>query len=171
MAIVEADLELVMSGGAGNTNVNNSLGGVISVAGGGVIITNTDNNDMDDITSGEASAGITIYHGYYYRNTHATLTWTLPVFWIESQTSSGTTSVEIAIADEAVNVTMETIVNETTAPVGPVFTAPANKGAGIAITSLAPSAFRGTWVKYIVNAASPTTADQYTIKAEGDTLP
>ena len=109
--------------------------------------------------------------GYYYQNNHATLTWTSPVFWIASQTSSGTTAVAIAIADEAKNVAMETIASEITAPVGPTFTAPANKAAGIAITSLAPTENRGTWVKYTVNAGSATILDQYTIQAEGDTLP
>jgi len=101
MAIVEADLIYRMSGGASETDVNNALGGAMSTVGGGVIATNVQNNDMDDITGAEASAGITIYHGYYYENNHGSLEWQLPVFWISSQTSSGDTSVEIAIADEA----------------------------------------------------------------------
>jgi len=171
MPIVEADLEYQLSGGPTNTDPNAALGGAQSTVAGGIIATNVLNNDMDDIKSLEAAAGITIYHGYYYQNKHATLNWTLPVFWIESQTSSGTTSVALAIADEAKNVTMEVVASETTAPVGPVFSTPANKAAGIALTTLDPSDFRGTWVKYIVNAGTVTTLDQYTIKAEGDTLP
>lgn len=171
MPIVEADLAYRLSGGIANIDPDLALGGVMSTAAGGIIVTDTLNNDMNDITSTEAAAGITIYHGYYYQNNHATLTWTTPVFWIESQTSSGQTSVEIAIADEAKNVAMETIASETTAPVGPVFTTPANKAAGIAIGSLDASDNRGTWVKYIVNAGATTSLDQYTIKAEGDTLP
>jgi len=171
MAIVEADLEHRISGGAAETDVNNALGGAMSTVGGGVITTDVLNNDMDDITSSEASAGITIYHGYYYKNNHGSLDWTSPVFWIESQTSSGDTSVEVAIADEAKNVAIETIASETTAPVGPVFTTPANKAAGIAIGTLNAADNRGHWVKYIVNAATAAALDSYTIKAEGDTLP
>jgi len=171
MAIVESDLALRLSGGVANTDPNLALGGAMSTVGGGIILTNVTNNDMDDITSTEAAAGIIIYHGYYYQNNHGTLTWTLPVFWIESQTSSGQTDVSIAIADEAKNTTIETIANEETAPVGPTFTTPANKAAGISITSLAPADNRGTWVKYNVTAGATTTLDQYTIKAEGDTLP
>jgi len=171
MAIVEAELNLRYSGGVANTNPNDSIGGAMSTAVGGIIITDTDNNDMDDITSGEASTGITIYHGYYYENTNVTLTWTLPVFWIESQTSSGNTSVEIAVALEAKNVTIEALASEITPPAGVTFSTPANKGAGISIGSLDPTDNRGTWVKYIVNASAATSADQYTIKAEGDTLP
>ena len=116
MPIVEADLNLRMSGGVPNINVNDALGGDMSTAVEGIIITDTDNNDMDDITSTEATDGIIIYHAYYYKNNHGSLTWTSPVFWIESQTSSGDTSVEIAIAAEAKNVAVQEVLNEETAP-------------------------------------------------------
>jgi len=171
MAIIEADLIYRLSGGVANTDPNLALGGSMSTAAGGIVVTNTQNNDMNDITSDEAAAGITIYRGYFYENTNATLTWTVPVFWIESQTSSGDTTVNIAIADEAKNLPIEVIPNEETAPVGPVFTAPANKAAGIVIGSLDPTDNRGLWVEYIVNGGATTVLDQYTIKAEGDTQP
>jgi len=171
MAIVEADLNYRLSGGVPNTDPNDSIGGSMSTAAGGIILTNTDNNDMNDITSDEAAAGITIYHGYFYENTNVTLTWTTPVFWIESQTSSGDTTVNIAVALEAKNLPIELLANEETSPAGVTFTAPANKAAGIAIGSLDPTENRGTWVEYIVNGGAVTVLDQYTIKAEGDTQP
>jgi len=173
MPIVEADLIHRLSGGPTNTDPNLALGGAMSTVAGGVIVSDTDNNDMDDITSTEALNGIVIYHGYFYSNeiTSAVLTWTNPVFWIESQTSSGDTDVSIAIADEAKNLAIEIIANEETAPSGPSFTSPANKAAGIAISSLDQNDFRGHWIRYNVMAAASSTVDQYTIKAEGDTLP
>lgn len=171
MAIVEADLEFRMSGGASETDVNNSLGGAMSTVGGGVITTNVQNNDMDDITGSEASAGIIIYHGYYYKNNHGSLEWQTPVVWISSQTSSGDTDVAIAIADEAKNTAIEIIASETTAPVGPVFTQPATKGAGLALGGLLATEYRGIWVRYTVNASATAVLDQYTIEAEGDTNP
>jgi len=173
MPILESDLIHRLSGGPTNTDPNLSLGGAISTVVGGIIVSDTDNNDMDDITSTEALAGIVIYHGYFYKNeiTSAALTWISPVFWIESQTSSGDTDVSIAIADEAKNLAIEIIANEETAPSGPSFTSPANKAAGIAIDSLDQNDFRGHWIRYNVNAAASSTVDQYTIKAEGDTLP
>lgn len=173
MPILETDLIHRLSGGLTNTNPDSALGGAMSTDPGGVIVSDTDNNDMDDITSTEALAGIVIYRGYYYSNEiiSSALTWTTPVFWIESQTSSGDTDVSIAIADEAKNIDIETIVNEETAPVGPSFTAPATKATGIAIGDLDQNDNRGHWVRYNVNAASSSTLDTYTIKAEGDTLP
>jgi len=171
--IVEADLIHRLSGGGANIDPNASIGDAMSTVAGGIIVSDTDNNDMDDITSAEALAGIIIYHGYYYSNEiiSAILTWTSPVFWIESQTSSGDTTVLIAIALEAKNVAIETLANEETAPSGISFTAPANKAAGISIGDLDQNDNRGHWIQYIVNAASTAVVDQYTIKAEGDTLP
>ena len=171
MPIVEADLAQRISGGLTNTDPNLALGGAMSTDANGVIVSGVANNDMDDITGDENSAGITIYHAYYYQNNHGSLTWISPVMWIESQTSSGDTSVEIAMADEAKNVAVETVANEETAPVGPTFSTPANKAAGLAIGSLDAGDNRGHWVKYTVNTSSPAATDSYTIKAEGDSNP
>ena len=171
MAIEESDLIYRLSGGVSNIDPNDSIGGSMSTVAGGIIDTDTVNNDMDDITSTEADAGITIYHGYFYENAHATLTWTSPVFWIESQTSSGDTTVNIAVALEAINTAIEVLADEETAPSGVTFTSPANKAAGIDIDSLDPSDNRGTWIEYIVNGGAVTVLDDYTIEAEGDTQP
>lgn len=171
MPIVESDLIHRLSGAVNNGSPDLSIGGVMSTDPVGVIISDEDNNDMDDITSTEALAGIVIYRGYYYSNEVGTaLTWTDPVFWIESATSHGNTSVEIAIADEAKNVFIELLPNEETAPSGPSFTTPANQAAGLLIGSLDQGDFRGHWVKYNVLASSNSATDQYTIKAAGDTL-
>lgn len=171
MAIAASDISYRYSGGASNTDPDLSIGGAMSTVAGGIIATNVINNDMDDITSSEASAGITIYHGYYYDNEHGSLTYIAPKFYIDSQTSSGDTSVAIAVADEAKNVTIETLANEETAPATVVFTTPANFAAGIAIGDLDFGDNRGTWVKYIVGSSAAAVLDQYTIGIQGDTNP
>lgn len=170
MAITSAELEYVYSGGAGNTDKEASLGGVISTL--GVIPTNVSNNDMNDITSSEATAGVIIYRGYYFRNTNVSLIWLLPVFWIDSETTSTTTQIALAVALEAAGVAMNTIPDENTAPSPAVaFSRPTNKGAGIALGDIGPASFRGIWVEYTVTALTQTELDAYTIKGEGDTLP
>lgn len=171
MAIAASDIKLIVSGGAANTDPNLALGGAISTAGGGVIITDTLNNDMDDITSAEASAGITIYHGYFYKNTHGSLTYIAPKFYIASQTSSGDTSVAVAVAGEAKNTAEEIVANEETAPVGEVFTTPANYAAGLALGDLEFSDYKGIWVKYIVGSSAAAVLDSYTLGIQGDTNP
>lgn len=172
MAIAASDILIRLTGGASNTDPNLSIGGVMSTDGGGIITTDVLNNDMDDITSAEASTGITIYHGYFYENSHGSLTYISPKFYIQSQTSSGDTSVEIAVADEAKNTAIEVLANEETAPGGGVtFSTPANFAAGIALGSLDFGDERGFWAKYIVGSSAAAVLDQYTLGIQGDTNP
>ncbi len=171
MPIAASDINLRLSGGASNTDPNAALGGAMSTVGGGVITSDVLNNDMDDITSAEASAGITIYHCYFYENAHGSLTYIAPRFWIDSQTSSVDTSVEVANAGEAKNTAAETVADEETAPVGEVFTTPANYAAGITLGDLNASDYKGVWVKYIVGSSAAAVLDSYTLGIQGDTNP
>lgn len=171
MPIAASDILLRLSGGTTETDPNNALGGAMSTVGGGIITTDVLNNDMDDITSVEASAGITIYHGYFWENTHGSLTYIQPKMYIDTQTASGDTSVEMAIAGEAKNLSIETVASETTAPIGEVFSAPANFAAGINVGDLDAGDYRGWWCKYIVNASASAILDTYTIGIQGDTNP
>lgn len=173
MPIASSDIVLRLSGGASNTDPNASIGGAMSTAGGGIITTDTMNNDMDDITSAEASAGITIYHAYFYQNAHGSLTYIAPKFYIASQTSSSDTSVEVALAGEAKNTAAETLSPnvETTAPSGEAFTSPGNFAGGIALGDLNFSDYKGIWVKYIVGSSAAAVLDAYTLGVQGDTQP
>jgi len=171
MPIAASDIVLRISGGASETDPNNALGGAMSTVAGGIITSDVLNNDMDDITSAEASAGITIYHGYYYENAHGSLTYIAPRIWIDSQTSSVDTSVNIAVAGEAKNTAIEVVADEETAPVGETFTAPANYAGGLAIGDLNASDYRGFWVEYIVGSSAAAVLDQYTLGIQGDTNP
>jgi len=171
MAIAASDIDLRLSGGPSNTDANLALGGAMSTVAGGIITTDVLNNDMDDITSSEASAGITIYHCYFYENDHATLTYIAPKFYIASQTSSGDTSVEVALAGEAKNTAAEIVANEETAPSGEVFSTPANFAAGIALGDLDAADYKGIWVKYIVGSSAAAVLDSYTLGIQGDTNP
>ena len=137
MAIAASDIKLRISGvDASATDPNGSFGGDMSTVSGGIITTNVLNNDMDDITSAEASTGITIYHNYYYKNEHATLTYISPKFYIDTQTNSGDTSVAMALVTEAKNVATTRLSDEEAVPPTVTFTTPANYAGGIAIGSL-----------------------------------
>ena len=172
MAIAASDIKLRISGSSASaTDPNGSYGGAMSTVSGGIIVTNVLNNDMDDITSAEASSGITIYHNYYYKNEHATLTYISPKFYIDTQTNSGDTSVAMALVAEAKNVATTRLTNETTAPSGITFTTPANYAGGIAIGSLDAADYRGIWVKYIVGSSASAVLDAYTLGIQGDSNP
>lgn len=171
MPIVSADIEYRLSGGAANTSPAAALGGAMSTAGGGVITSAALHNLFDAVTGDEAAAGDVEYRGIYIRNNHGTLTLLDPKIWISSLSSSADTELDIALADEGVSVAMETIANESTAPVGPSFTRPTTKGAGLAPGDIAAAGYIGVWVRRTVTAGASAANDTATLRVEGDTLP
>lgn len=165
MPIVAGDIDFHLSGGTSNTDPNASLGGVISNT---QIVDNTLHNLFDKITGDESLAGDIEYRGYYVKNAHGTLTLEAAVIWIQQNTTNS--EISIALAAEAVNVTMATIANESTAPSGITFSQPANKAAGLSIGNIPAGQFKGIWVKRDIGAATlAEDAAEFHIKVEGDT--
>lgn len=159
MPIVANDLKTYLSGGVGNSDPNLSLGGVRSTTlwAGGVL------HDLWDVVSGaENAASDTEFRAIYVRNEHATLTALSVVVYVSAETAGGA-SLAIALAGEAVNVAMETVANENTAPVGETFSTPTTLATGLAIGDLAPNAFRGLWLRR-------TTANTAALANDGGTL-
>lgn len=167
MPIAAGDIDYHLSGGASNSDVNASLGGVISNT---QLVDASLHNLFDVVSSAEAAAGDTEYRCIYVKNNHGTLTLQSAVVWIESQTTSNDTSLEIALAGEGVNGTAETVANESAAPSGETFSAPANEGAALAIGDIPPGQHQAIWVKRIVGAgASAINNDSCSIRVKGDT--
>lgn len=151
--IETTDIKIYLSGGATNTDPNASLGGIISST---ELVDNNLHNLFAKVEAAEASTGSTKYRGIYVKNNNGhTLTWESVIAYIESQTTSGDTSIEIGVANEAADATMDTIANEDTAPDPAVsFTASTDPGDGKAVGDLADGSYRGIWVKRIVNASA-----------------
>jgi len=159
-----ADARWRLSGGAANADPNLSLGGAKSSneVGAG------DGNLFDDVTGDESATGETEYRGVYVHNA-GTVDLQNAIVWIQAE-GSASADIEIAVADEAVGATMETIANENTAPSGPVFQEAANKAGGINIGTIPANSHRGVWVRRIVAAATPAAnAATFTLRVEGDT--
>jgi hypothetical protein len=171
MAIVTADIEYRLSGGAANTSPAASLGGALSTAGGGVITDNVLNNLWDDVAGDEASAGDVEYRGFYVKNANGTLTWQSVFFWISSLTSSADTEFDVALANEAVGVAEATIADESTAPASVTFTRPVTKAGGLSIGNIASGSYKGLWIRRTVTAGAAAANDTGTIRCEGDTAP
>lgn len=171
MAIATGDLEYRLSGGAANTDPNAALGGAMGTAAGAVITDNVANNLWDDVTGDEAAAGDVEYRGYYVKNKHATLTWQAVKHWISSLTSSADTEFDVALAAEAVNTSMATIANESTAPATVTFTRPTTKAGGLSIGDIPAGQFKGLWIRRTVNASAAAVDDTGTVRSEGDTAP
>jgi hypothetical protein len=92
--------------------------------------------------------------------------------WVSADTPSATTDADLALADEAVGNDMETIANENTAPVGPVFANTAvDYSTGLVIGDIPDASRKGVWLKRVINAGTSAAADGFTITAQGDTNP
>jgi hypothetical protein len=171
MPIVTADIQWRLTGGVGNVDPNASLGGVMSTT---AIVDATNDNLFDDVSGAESAAGDIEYRGFAVRNNHGSLTLQGSVIYISSLTSSADTEFDLAVAAEAMNVTMATIANESTAPATVSFTRPTTFAGGLQLngaTGLTAGSFRGVWIRRTVGAAAAAAADAGTLKVEGDTAP
>ncbi len=167
MPIVPGDIDFYLSGGAANADVNASLGGAKSSV---QVVAATLHNLFDRVTGDEGDVGDTEYRCIYVQNNHATLTLLAAFLWVQTNTPSTDTTVEIALGGEGSGGTAETVANENTAPVGETFSAPATKGAGLSLGDLAPGGFYPIWIKRIVSAAAAAyDNDGATLRVEGDT--
>lgn len=126
MAILTTDVDTRLSGGAGNSDPDASLGGVKSST--ELSPTVSEENLFSNVDGAEAAAGSTKYRALYFHNGHGSLTLQGTTIWFSTQTPSGDTVMAMALAGEGLNATMETVADEDTAPVGESFTSPATKG-------------------------------------------
>ena len=124
----------------------------------------------DVVSSAESSAGDTEYRCIYVKNTHASLTLQSAKVWIQTQTPSSDTSVEIALGSSAVNGTEQTVANEGTAPTSVTFSTAAGEGNALSIGNIPNGQHKAIWIKRIVSAAaSAANDDSYVLSYAGDT--
>jgi len=141
---------------------------VISAEEGGVITSGEMNNLFDNLSGDEGKAGDTEYRGVYVVNDGDT-TLIGTKLWVKQDADSPDDATAIALADEAVNVAMETIANESTAPSGPTFSAPASKEAGLTIGDIPAGQFKGVWVRRTITAEADAQDEvEFILRAEGD---
>lgn len=163
-----ATLEFRLTGGAGNSDPNASLGGVMSST---VVSATAMNNLFDDVAAAEASSGDTEYRAIDVYNV-GDATATVVKIWIDPQTSSPSTSLEIG--EETANNphtsawSGQTIADESTAPSNPAVTfgehGPAAK---LSLADIPAGQAARIWVRRIVQAGAGNTAnDQATLNVE-----
>lgn len=168
MAITTSDLLFRLSGGSGNSDPNASLGGVMSTS--TTVTDNTTHNLFDVVSGSESLAGDTEYRGIYLLNNHGSLTAQNTAIYISSNTTSSDTSLDIALAGEGLNATIETVANENTAPSGETFSAPSTYGTGLSMGNIPAGQRYGFWFRRTVGAAATAVNDDTAVfKADCDT--
>lgn len=164
MPIVSGDIDYRLSGGVANADPNASLGGAKSSNEVGA-------NLFDTVGSAEAAAGDVEYRCMYVHNAHATLTMLNTVVWIQANTPSVDSNLEIGLGTSAINGTEQTVADESTAPAGVSFSAPANEGEALAVGDIPPGQHKAIWLRRTINAAAAAyTGDGGTIRTKCDTL-
>lgn len=144
-----------------------SLGGAITAT---EINDNTTHNLWDIVSSAESSAGDTEYRCVYVKNTHGSLTLQSAKVWIQTNTPSTDTAVEIGLGSSAVNGTEQTVANENTAPTSVTFGTANGEGNALSIGNIPSGQHKAVWIKRIVSAnAAAYTDDSYVISYSGDT--
>lgn len=162
MPIASADIKYRLSGGAANADPALSLGGAKSSA-------EAASNLLDPVSSAEALAGDVEYRCFYVHNAHATLTLENAVAWIEANTPSADTTLDIGLGTSAVNATEQTIADENTAPTGITFVAAVNEAGAVALGNIPAGQHRAVWVRRTVNAGAAASNDTATLTVKGDT--
>ena len=163
MAIVSTDLKYYLSGGGSNADPDASLGGAISSV-------QASSSLIDDISTAEAAAGESEYRAFFVKNTNVSDTAYAVKVWIAVNTPATSTAVQIALADEGVANTIETVANEGTAPTGPTFDDAEDEANALSIGNLAPGEAHGMWIKRTVAATTTAFAnDSATIRVKANT--
>lgn len=167
MAIVSGDIDFHGSGGTGETNPNNWLGGVRSTT---QVTDNSDNNLFADVSGAEANAGSTKFRGIYFENAHGSLTLQSAVLWIETNTTSSDDTIRIGLDAAGLNGTAQVIGDEDTVPGSVSFSTAANKGAGLSLGNVPNGQHYPFWIERVVDAlSSALAANSFVLEIEGDT--
>lgn len=164
MPIIATDIKYRLSGGAANADPLLSLGGAKSTADAASTI-------FDNVNGDESTAGDIEYRCVYVHNAHATLTMDLAILWIQANTPSTSTTIDVGLGTSAINGIEQTVVNENTAPTTITWTAAATSGAAIALGNIPPGQHKAVWLRRTVTAAAPAIADSFTLRTQCDTAP
>lgn len=118
-----------------------------------VTIANQVNKIWDDVSKADSLAGDTEYRGLFFRNQHASDSMTNIKVWMAVNTP-GQDNMQIALASEAINLAIEVLANENTAPTAIDFDAnnPVDLASGLSVPDLAFSEYKGFWLKRTVPA-------------------
>lgn len=155
MPIITADFAFRLSGGSANSNANASLGGAKS----SVAVSTGVDALFDAVSASEASAGRVEYRCIYLHNANAADAMVAARVWVDANTPLAGTTLDIAVGTAVVNGTEQTVANETTAPSGVTFSAPANAAAGLALGTIPAGQHKAIWMRRTITAGAGASAN------------
>jgi hypothetical protein len=155
MPIITGDFATRLSGGAANAVGNASLGGVKSANAMSAAV-----DSLFDFTSAsEAVAGDVEYRCVYLHNANATDTMLGYRVWLAANTPLAGSVLDIGLGTAAINATEQTVADESTAPAGVAFSAPASFAAGLVVGDLPFGQHKALWLRRTITAGSGSSAN------------
>jgi len=155
MPIITADFALRLSGGAGNSVADASLGGIKS----STVVSTAVDALFDAVAAADALAGDVEYRCIYLHNANGADLMTAARVWVAANTPLAGTTLDIGVGTSALNGTEQTVANENTAPAGVSFSAPSTAGTGLALGNIPFGQHRAIWLRRTVNAGSGSSAN------------
>jgi hypothetical protein len=158
---MSAHFSWYLSGGSDNANPSQSLGGPRSTV--AVVPANL----FPDVSAKEAATGGIRHRGIYVLNDGDKKTQDT-FLWIQTDNSSTYDALSIATASEGFNIIMQTIVSESTPPVGVLFNSGRSKGFGLFLGNFDIGAYIGVWIgRNILAGADSFDNSSFSLRVEG----
>lgn len=172
MAVTAADMKFYLSGGSSNSDPAASLGGEISTS---EITSDVLNNLFDNVTPAQLADGSIDYRCFYIKNTNATDAIADLAVWIETQTTSADTVIDIQLDPAGISdgTSPSAIVlspNEEDTDPGVDFApspSPVDYDTGLNIGTLNAGECIAVWVRRTVSAGGTAGSDTCTLKIQG----
>jgi hypothetical protein len=165
--IVAGDIDFHLSGGAGNSDPDASLGGAISTT---QIVDATLHNLFDIVAGDEALPGDSEYRCFYVKNNHGSLTLQNAEIWVQTESPSTDSDEEIGLGTSAIGGTEQTVADESSAPAGVTFSQANGEGASLAIGNIPAGSHKAVWIKRVISAtAAAYDNDSSVIRVKGET--
>jgi hypothetical protein len=160
MPIALIDVDIRLSGGAANSNVNASIGGIMSSV---LLVNDVLNNLFEDVPGSESLPGEEKYRLVYIQNDHGSLTMKNVRVYVQSDSTAPTEEMDIGLAAAGLNATETAIADQFTAPAGVSFTHPTTNAAGLAPANIPSGQKYGVWIRETINPASTAKDNSTTI--------
>ena len=159
MAVTSSDIKYFLS--------TNGLGGNITAT---QIVSGDLHNVFDIVSKDESRDGDVEYRCIYVKNTNAIDTFKEVTTYLTSQTPSVTTSLAFGLGTAAVGGIEQTVIDESTAPIGVSFTESLGSGNAQSIGDIAPNLHKAIWLRRTIQSGtSAASTDTATITVDGST--
>lgn len=160
MAVTQADIKFFKS--------TNGLGGAITAT---QIVSGNLHDIFDIVDKDESRDGDTEYRCIYVKNTNVLDIFAAVEVYLSTQTASPTTSLAFGLGTAAVGGTEQSVVDESTAPVGVTFTDAIGVANSQLIGDIGANSYKAIWLRRIVQAAtSAASTDTATLVVDGSTV-